>query len=155
MKLTKALAIIAATGASAAVWAAEVAPPLQVSAAELAKMVEKPANGLAVGRVPLGDRDPQVVVARRTRPGEVEVHEAFADILVVRAGRATMMVGGTVAGNRQTGPGEWRGGTITGATAFKLAPGDVLWIPAGVPHQVSMPDGGDFTYLVVKSGKAP
>jgi quercetin dioxygenase-like cupin family protein len=54
-----------------------------------------------------------------------------------------------VTGNRQTAPGEFRGGTISGGRDYQLAPGDILWIPAGAPHQVT-PKGGDFRYLAFK-----
>jgi quercetin dioxygenase-like cupin family protein len=63
-------------------------------------------------------------------------------------------MGGRVQGNRETAPDEWRGGTIEGGRTYELAPGDVVWIPAGVPHQVLVPAGGSFDYLVVKTPKA-
>jgi hypothetical protein len=31
-----------------------------------------------------------------------------------------------------------------------MGPGDVLWIPAGAPHQSLVPKGGDFRYLAFK-----
>ena len=155
MKLRMAVFMSAAMAVSPAVRAAEVAPPLRVTSDELAQMVEKPASGTAVGRLPLGADGPQVVLARRTQSGEVEVHDAFNDLFVVRAGTATVLVGGKVTGQRQIAPGEWRGGTVSGAASFKLGAGDVLWIPAGLPHQVTLPKGGDFTYMAVKSSKAP
>lgn len=132
---------------------ADLAGPLRITSAELAKMVGTATDGRAGGSLPLGTDGPTVVVLRRTQDGEVEVHDAFHDIFVVRAGRATVMVGGTVEGQRQTTPGEWRGGTIKGATGFDVAPGDLLWIPAGQPHQVIL-KGSDFTYVAVKSPKA-
>ena len=38
-----------------------------------------------------------------------------------------------------------------GAARFEVGPGDVLWIPAGLPHQVLVPRGGDLNYLAIKS----
>jgi mannose-6-phosphate isomerase-like protein (cupin superfamily) len=45
----------------------------------------------------------------RSRDGEAEVHENFADVFYVLDGRATLVTGGTVAGARLTKPGETRG----------------------------------------------
>jgi mannose-6-phosphate isomerase-like protein (cupin superfamily) len=106
-----------------------------------------------MGTLPVGERGPKVLVLRRTKSGEAEVHDSLNDLFLVRAGRATVTVGGTVTGNRQTSPGEWRGGTIAGGSSFEVGPGDVLWIPAGLPHQIIVPDNGDFSYLAFKSAK--
>ncbi|HEY2752669.1 cupin domain-containing protein [Phenylobacterium sp.] len=124
-----------------------------VSAAELAGLVEKPKDGLATAPVPTGP-GATVLAARRDGPGEVEVHERLNDEFVVQAGHATARVGGKVTGNRRTAPGEWRGGTIAGGRSYQLAPGDVLWIPAGSPHQVT-PKGGTFRYLAFKFEAKP
>jgi mannose-6-phosphate isomerase-like protein (cupin superfamily) len=140
-------------GMSSTAVAAEVAPPRKLSAAELDRMVASPSRGAAMGTLPVGERGPKVLVMRRTKSGEAEVHDALNDVFLVRSGRATVTVGGTVTGNRQTSPGEWRGGTIAGASNFEVGPGDVLWIPAGVPHQIIVPDNGDFSYLAFKSAK--
>jgi mannose-6-phosphate isomerase-like protein (cupin superfamily) len=45
---------------------------------------------------------------------------------------------------------EKRNGTIQGGTRETLAPGDVVRIPARVPHQLLLYGGHDFTYFVVK-----
>ena len=47
-------------------------------------------------------------------------------------------------------PGTGGGGEIVGGTRYPVAPGDVLWIPAGQPHQVILPAGASFTYVVAK-----
>ena len=119
-----------------------------VSAAELKAMVAKTTNGLATAPVPTGPGG-TVLVARRDGVGEVEVHEHLNDEFVVQSGHATVRVGGKLSGQRQTAPGEWRGGSIVGGRVYQMAPGDVLWIPAGAPHQVT-PKGGAFSYLAVK-----
>ncbi len=90
---------------------------------------------------------------RRDRSGEVELHETQNDVFVAHAGRATVLVGGEVTGHRQTTPHEWRGGSISGATSYPMAAGDVLFIPAGLPHQVIVQKGGTFSYLAFKSNK--
>jgi quercetin dioxygenase-like cupin family protein len=49
-----------------------------------------------------------------------------------------------------TAPHEKRNGTIQGGSRQKLGTGDVVRIPAGVPHQVVLDGAKEFTYLVVK-----
>jgi mannose-6-phosphate isomerase-like protein (cupin superfamily) len=127
--------------------------PFRMTSAELAKAVAKTTDGLATSQLPTGAKGPTVVVARRLQTGEVEVHDNMNDVFVVNAGRASVLVGGKVEGNRLTTPGEWRGGKISGAKSYDLGPGDVLWIPAGLPHLVVVPKGGDFTYMAFKSAK--
>jgi len=131
--------------------ASERSEPFRLRAAELQKLVEKTTDGLAAAQLPTGADGPIVVVARREQTGEVELHEHFNDIFVAHSGKATVLAGGKAEGHRQTTPGEWRGGKITGAQAYEMAPGDVVWIPAGLPHQVVVPDGGVFVYMAFKS----
>ncbi len=91
----------------------------------------------------------------RTAPGEVEVHQVMNDMFVVQSGRAAVTIGGVVSGGRDTAPGERRGGAITGGQVTEVGPGDLLWIPAGQPHQV-IPQGRDgLRYLVFKTRLAP
>jgi uncharacterized RmlC-like cupin family protein len=64
-----------------------------------------------------------------------------------------VIVGGRVTGDRETGPGERRGGRIEGGERITLASGDQLMIPAGIPHQVLPDAGARFDYMVVKLGR--
>ena len=86
----------------------------------------------------------------REASGEAEVHETQTDVFIVETGEATMLVGGTVVSPRNTGPGEIRGTGVQGGETKKLKPGDILHIPAGVPHQTLLDPGKKFTYLVMK-----
>jgi mannose-6-phosphate isomerase-like protein (cupin superfamily) len=145
--------------ASALLTAAAVAAPaahpqaVYASAAQLRALTDKPKNGLVTAAAPTGPGT-TLLAARRDQPGEVELHSHLNDEFVVQAGHATVRVGGEVSGNRQTAPGEFRGGAITGGHDYQLAPGDILWIPAGAPHQVT-PKGGSFRYLAFKFEAAP
>jgi mannose-6-phosphate isomerase-like protein (cupin superfamily) len=124
-----------------------------VSAAQLKALTAKPKDGLATATAPTGPGT-TLLAALRTGPGQVELHTHQNDQFVVQAGHATVRVGGTVAGSHETGPGEFRGGTITGGHDYQLAPGDILWIPAGAPHQVT-PKGGALRYLAFKFEAVP
>lgn len=88
------------------------------------------------------------MVIRREGDGEAEVHDTQVDVMFVTAGEGTLVLGGTVVDGRQTAPGETRGKSIQGGTNHKLAVGDVLHIPAKIPHQVLVPKS--ITYEVVK-----
>ncbi len=65
---------------------------------------------------------------------DVEVHVKEADLFYVIDGTATQVLGGTVVGGKDTGPGQIRGSKIDGGQTYHLAKGDVMWVPAGVPH---------------------
>ncbi len=95
------------------------------------------------------------MLAVRKGNGEPEIHDKMADIFIVETGEATLLVGGKANGAKETSPGELRGGTIEGGQKQKLAPGDVVHIPAGVPHQLLLDGGRMFTYFVIKVESAP
>jgi len=79
----------------------------------------------------------------------VEVHTNEADLFYVIDGTATQILGGTVVGGKDTGPGQIRGSKIDGGQTYHLSKGDVMWVPAGVPHwfpEIPQP----LSYLLVK-----
>jgi mannose-6-phosphate isomerase-like protein (cupin superfamily) len=117
------------------------------SGAELRAAVAHTKDGLLVSPLPTGTAT--VVMVRRERTGEIELHKGQNDVFVAHDGHATVIIGETVTGNREVSPGEWRGGTMTGGKPYPMAPGDVLWIPAGLPHQV-VPTAGGFNYVAFK-----
>jgi mannose-6-phosphate isomerase-like protein (cupin superfamily) len=79
----------------------------------------------------------------------VEVHTNEADLFFVVEGRATQVLGGTVVGGRSTGAGQIRGATIDGGQTYELEKGDVMWVPAGMPHWFpEIPE--PLSYLLVK-----
>lgn len=136
---------------SAPTYAEDVPPPQKFTPAQLDAIGQMQPLQLKLGFLPVGKNGPVVVVLQRGQSGEVEIHETINDVFVVRSGRATVLVGGSVTGNRSTGPGEWRGGTVSGAQTFTVQPGDLLWIPAGMPHQVVLQGNAKFKYLTFKS----
>lgn len=91
-----------------------------------------------------------VLIAHREGDGEAELHETQADFFVVEAGAATLVVGGTVVQPRTAQPHEVRGPSIKGGERKSLSAGDIVHIPAGVPHQLLVPAGTEFTYFVIK-----
>ena len=91
-----------------------------------------------------------VHASRREKPGMAEIHTKDADIVYVLDGTATLVTGGTTVNAKITEPDELRGSSVTGGEAHSLKKGDVIVVPAGVPHwfkEVSNP----FLYYVVKA----
>jgi mannose-6-phosphate isomerase-like protein (cupin superfamily) len=90
------------------------------------------------------------MMAHREGSGEAEYHETQADILVIETGEATLVYGGKMVDGKTTAPNEMRAPSISGGMEKKLAAGDVITIPAKLPHQVKLDSGKEFTYFVVK-----
>lgn len=86
----------------------------------------------------------------RSRDGEAEVHEKFADLFCVLAGKATLVTGGVVIGAQNVAPGETRGTSIEGGLRQMLRAGDFAHVPAGTPHQMLVKSDETITSLVLK-----
>lgn len=82
---------------------------------------------------------------RRDRDGRPEQHDAIDDVVYIQSGEGTVQVGGTMLG--RTGD---LGTSITGGARYAVAAGDVLRIPAGVPHAYLVADGQHVTYVLVR-----
>ena len=115
--------------------------------AELAKKLD--ANKVA-SEVVATDGNRLFMVAHREGSGLSEIHDTQADVLVISEGEITMVYGGTVVEGKTTAPGETRGTGITGGTEIKMVAGDVIHIPAKIPHQMKLAPGAKVTYFVVK-----
>ncbi len=72
--------------------------------------------------------------SHREKGGSVEVHEKETDVLYVVDGAATFVTGGTMVGGKSTKPGQHIGTDIKGGQTHNLVKGDVVVVPAGVPH---------------------
>jgi mannose-6-phosphate isomerase-like protein (cupin superfamily) len=136
------LAIASALGASAS------HEETVVSAAGLAAKVQS-ASPEAAYEIP-NVTGRQVLMIRRDETGDAEVHAQLDDTIIIERGTARFRVGGTITGNHQIAPTEWRGGTMTGWREYTVSAGDLLLIPAGVPHQAIV-TSGTVLYLAVKT----
>jgi glc operon protein GlcG len=96
-----------------------------------------------------GGRNYMVHASRREAPGMAEVHTLDTDIVYVLKGSATIVTGGAVDAGKNTAADEIRGTGITGGETRKLAAGDAIIIPNGVPHWFKEVQG-PFLYYVVK-----
>jgi mannose-6-phosphate isomerase-like protein (cupin superfamily) len=89
-------------------------------------------------------------ISHREVDGKCELHKVKADVIVIQTGTATLVTGGEVINPKDTGANEIQGSGIKGGVTRTVAPGDVIEIPAGVPHQFFLAPGAQITYLVVK-----
>jgi len=107
---------------------------LLVAAAGDARVTYIPHDKVAKGGTLVSAPDLTVMVVNRTGPGEVEIHDKETDTFHVLDGSATLVTGGTMAGGKVTAPNQRRGKDITGGEIHHLTKGDVIVIPAGIPH---------------------
>ena len=142
--LVGALVLQSSGGGNVQVWKAA---DIHGKGQELVKKLD--ANKVA-SEVIAKDGNRRFMIAHREGSGLAEVHDAEADIMFIAEGTVTMVYGGTVVGGKTTDPGETRGTGITGGTEVKVGPGDVLHIPAKVPHQMKLAPGTTVTYFVTK-----
>jgi uncharacterized RmlC-like cupin family protein len=90
-----------------------------------------------------------LLAIRREADGEAEVHDTQVDVIFVKSGEGTLILGGTVVEPRTTAPGEIRGKSIKGGVSKKMAAGDVIHVPAKIPHQMLVPKSLSFEVVKV------
>ena len=60
----------------------------------------------------------------------------WVDHITILSGEGVLAHGGTLSDAKESGPGEVRGGTMTGAVTQVLHAGDYFQIPPGMPHKL-------------------
>jgi len=95
---------------------------------------DKVAESLAKGGDLVKTPDYIVLGAHRNGAGQVEVHDKETDVIYVVDGSATFVTGGKMLGGKTSGPGQLRGSDIQGGETHHLGKGDVIVVPAGIPH---------------------
>nr|WP_295112034.1 cupin domain-containing protein [uncultured Caulobacter sp.] len=68
------------------------------------------------------------------KPGRPAVHPTEAEYAIVLEGAGTLVSGGTMADAKPKNPTLTEGSQIEGGATRALGPGDVILIPASVPH---------------------
>lgn len=68
------------------------------------------------------------------KPGRPAVHPAEAEYAIVLEGSGTLVSGGTMADSKARNTNLVEGSRIEGGVTRPLGPGDVILIPAGIPH---------------------
>ena len=87
----------------------------------------------------------------RDADGRPEEHDKIVDIVMVHSGEGALMLGGTMSGKTgNPATGEYLGSALTGGEVHPLAAGDIVHIPAGIPHSFLVPAGKHITYVLLK-----
>lgn len=94
-----------------------------------------------------------IYMTGRNQSGQAEVHQNWNDNIFIQEGEASFVVGGNATDAKEREPGELRGSTISGGNTVTMHPGDYLFVPAGVPHQMMVKPGGWVTFLDFKTRK--
>ena len=79
----------------------------------------------------------RVQIEYRGSAGPPAIHDTEAEMMYVVEGAGTVTTGGTVIGKKATTPNNWNGTSIEGGVSRTFAKGDWLFVPQGVPHQIS------------------
>jgi quercetin dioxygenase-like cupin family protein len=88
----------------------------------------------------------------REGDGLPEQHDHTVDVVIVQSGEGTLVVGGKMINLKASavGAGEYTGTGIEGGEMHALAAGDVVHIPAKIPHSFLVTKGKHITYVLVK-----
>jgi mannose-6-phosphate isomerase-like protein (cupin superfamily) len=89
-------------------------------------------------------------IVLRESTGEAELHETRSDIIFIRSGEGSIVIGGTIPNPRRTAAHEIRGDRITGGEKQPLRPGDILHVAPKTPHQMILEPGQKLDYYAVK-----
>lgn len=121
---------------------------------QLAALVQKAKASGSSGST-LGDYNSHAIkLSVRTASGGAEVHARYDDVFFVTHGRATLITGGTVVNPTTDSQGETKGTRIQNGKSQVILKGDVVHIPAGVPHQLILAPGSVYSSIVVKVREA-
>ena len=95
--------------------------------------------------------DHRVRFLYRNADGFPEQHDTIVDLVFVQSGEGVLQLGGTMIDKKATGsPGEYAGTMLDGGSRHPLGAGDVIHIPAAVPHAFLVTKGQHLTYVLVK-----
>jgi mannose-6-phosphate isomerase-like protein (cupin superfamily) len=110
----------------------------------------KVADAFAKGTTLLTAPDYIVLGSHRTANGQVEVHDKETDVIYVIQGSADFVTGGKMVGGKVVRPNQWNGTDITGGKLQHLVKGDMIIVPAGIPHWFKTVTPPEISYYVVK-----
>lgn len=133
---------------------AQVSAPASVATpAEIRALVARIGAGMKPGQIfamaPLVQAGKSVASVEVWKgQGRPAVHPTDAEYAIVVAGSGTLVSGGTLADPEVTNPGLTQGSRIDGGTTRPIKVGDVLMIPAGMPHGFGV--NGELALLGIK-----
>jgi mannose-6-phosphate isomerase-like protein (cupin superfamily) len=127
-----------------------------MSAAQVAAGVKKLGNEKADIAFRVFQIPPYTINAahRAPVPNLANLHDAQSELFIVMEGTGTMVTGGTIVEPTRNGTNV-TGKSIQGGTAQKLAKGDFMIVPSGVPHWFTdiAPTGLTVTQMYLPNAK--
>src|SRR5579871_1088616 len=83
-----------------------------------------------------GEKGYNMEVRRLVGPQPILLHGKKSDYMLIQDGEGTFMSGGELVNGKPGGEdqGDMRGDSIRGGVSRVLKPGDVMYVPAGIPH---------------------
>jgi mannose-6-phosphate isomerase-like protein (cupin superfamily) len=75
------------------------------------------------------------------------VHETEAELFYVIDGAGTLLTGGKLKGEQRTNPENLTGTGIDGGVSKRVAKGDWIMVPAGIPHQFPAVEASGLTLM--------
>ena len=107
-------------------------------------------NGIGMHLLTSGDSRTSYTLVRRTVASRPEVHARWDDIVIVRGGSGAIEMGDSLAGSTLRAPGERVGGTLVTPQRIVLRAGDIVRIPAAVPHAFVVSGTAPLEYVLIK-----
>jgi mannose-6-phosphate isomerase-like protein (cupin superfamily) len=96
--------------------------------------------------VSIADGGHSINIVRRTAAAGAVAHEGATELHHIIEGSGTLVTGGALVR-----PTNGRGGaTIQDGESRRVTKGDIILVPAGMPHWYSQLEGGSITYLEVR-----
>jgi mannose-6-phosphate isomerase-like protein (cupin superfamily) len=129
---------------------AQMAAALKSAPRQDAPLIDSPIRVVDAGGHFLG----VAMVQRTSADQSALVHDKIDEIYYILEGGGMLVTGGALVNAKPTsdsptiGPG-WRGESIQGGESRRVAVGDVVIIPAGVPHMFNQLDG-PIRYLIYR-----
>ncbi len=152
MKIAMAIVAALALGAGAETLTGDKALviPAQDIQAQLTALVPQAKPTGSAGPIVATYGNLGLMLSVRTASGVGELHQNFDDLMVVEEGSATLVTGGSLVDPKPGVNGEIRGTSVQGGTSKSIGVGDVVIVPAGMPHQILLAPGTVYKSLVAK-----
>lgn len=152
MKILMGIVAALALGAPAATLSGDKALviPAQDIKAQLAQLAPAAKATGSAGPVIASYGNLGLMLSVRTANGGGEVHKNFDDLMIVQQGSATLVTGGSLVDPKPGDNGEIRGISVKDGNSQPLKVGDVVIVPAGLPHQLLVKPGTVYAAMVAK-----
>lgn len=125
-------------------------------AQEVADALEKRVGDKSIVYETMGTyKGHSIYLVLRRKTGAAELHETESDLQIGVRGKATFVVGGELVNPQRLPRKQVHGSSIKDGTSYPLAPGDLIHVPPGIPHQIIVEPDQPYIYILVKLDEEP